>query len=293
VNFLEQPPSTQWVGLKFRGEKFADVWFKPEGEPFALTIRIPQASFHLEGIGPLLTAENLVKAIGVPLETVDSWHRGDGDATNSELASPLKPPQEATHLEVIVRMKPPAPAAGPTDNAVFTPEKWRDFQARWTAILGMEATIDSMRKNLESLRVEMEGALKKSLNTEEKLHALRTDVALWNKAKTRVHHVLPKGLEFIHRATWAMGLPERKALEEFYEKHIQPQVPFPQPEKVMQQLDRLLKERQVLSAHGVTVHEECKSTNSDIQGALRTLQNNAVANAYKKRGASRTKGKHF
>src|SRR5262249_22958622 len=46
VNFSEQPPSKQWAALKYRGEKIAEVWFKPEDNPFALTIRIPQKSFQ-------------------------------------------------------------------------------------------------------------------------------------------------------------------------------------------------------------------------------------------------------
>jgi hypothetical protein len=62
-------------------------------------------------------------------------------------------------------------------------------------------------------------------------------------------------------------------------------------DKVPEQLEYLLKDRQVLSAHGVTVYQECTSIAADIQGALRTLQSNAVANARKKMAAARAKGK--
>ena len=55
-------------------------------------------------------------------------------------------------------------------------------------------------------------------------------------------------------------------------------------DKVLEQLENLLKDRQVLSAHGVTVYQECKSISADVQGALRTLQSNAAANAHKKKG---------
>ena len=73
MNFSEQPPSKQWAALKFRGEKIAEVWFKPEGEPFALTFRIPQASFQIPGMGQRLTTENLLKAVGLATEEVESW----------------------------------------------------------------------------------------------------------------------------------------------------------------------------------------------------------------------------
>ena len=94
LNFSEQPPSKQWAALKYRGEKFAEVWFKPEGEPFALTFRIPQSSFHIPGMDQLLTAENLLKAVGITAEEVESWHHegASPSGTNgpdSDLGRPL------------------------------------------------------------------------------------------------------------------------------------------------------------------------------------------------------------
>jgi hypothetical protein len=130
------------------------------------------------------------------------------------------------------------------------------------------------------------------LTGDEKVHAQNADVAQWNKAKTRIHHALPKLREFIHRSTWATGGPDRKKLEELFKSHIRPRIPFPQMDQVMEQLESLLKERQVLSAHGVSVYQDCKSISADVQGALRTLQTNAAANATRKRGAA-AKGKSF
>ena len=63
--------------------------------------------------------------------------------------------------------------------------------------------------------------------------------------------------------------------------------------RVLQQLENLQKDRQVLSAHGMTVYHECKSIAAHVQGALRTLQSNAAANARKKKGAAAPKGKFF
>jgi hypothetical protein len=131
------------------------------------------------------------------------------------------------------------------------------------------------------------------MTPDEKVHALNADVHQWNKAKSRVLYALPKVREFIHRSTWATGTPERKKLEELFKNHIRPRIPFPQMDKVAEQLENLLKDWQVLSAHGASVYQECKSISLDVQGALRTLQSNAAANATKKRGAARAKGKHF
>jgi hypothetical protein len=301
VNFSEQPPSKQWAALKYRGDKFAEVWFKPEGEPFALTFRIPEASFQIPGLGQQLTTENLLKAVAIAPKEVESWRQGDTshssiDGANPELRNRLPPPpQDVTHLDISVRLKPPPQAvAGKESGEPEIPlAKWQDLDARWKAILGLEAAMDTMRISMEGLRAEMEAASKKPLTTEEKLHALRADVVQWTKAKSRVHHALPKVREFIHRSIWAIGAPERKKLEELYKNHIRPQIPFPQMDKVLEQLESLQKDRQVLSALGATVYQECKSISANVQGALRTLQNNAAANASKKRRATGAKSKFF
>jgi hypothetical protein len=301
VNYSEQAPSKQWAALKFRGEKFADVWFKPEGEPFALTFRIPQSSFQLPGIGQLLTTENLLAAVGIATEEVESWRREGCSPSGvneslSELGSPLAPPpQDVPHLILYVSLKPPPATVAPVERAEpeISEAKRQELAARWRAIQELEASIDTLRISMEGLRTEMEASSRKTLTGEEKVHALNSDVAQWNKAKSRVLYALPKVREFIHRSTWAAGAPERKKLEEFFKHHIRPRSPFPQIDNLGEQLDNLLRDRQVLSAHGVTVYQECKSISVDIQGVFRTLQSNAAANATKKKNAEGARGKFF
>lgn len=173
------------------------------------------------------------------------------------------------------------------------PEKWQNLDALWKAILGLEASIDSSRLGVEGLRAEMEAAFKKALTVEEKLHALQADVAQWTKAKSRVHYALPKAREFIHRATWALAVPERKRLDEVVRNHIEPRVPFPGVDQAREQLEHLQKDRQVLFAQGTAVYQECRGIIAEIQRALSTLQRNAADNARRKRDAKRQKGKHF
>jgi hypothetical protein len=151
--------------------------------------------------------------------------------------------------------------------------------------------MDTLRISLEALRAEMEGASRKMLTVDEKVHALQADVAQWNKAKSRVLFALPKAREFIHRSIWAAGTPERKKVEELVQNHVRPRVPFPQMHQLVEQFESLLKDRQVLSAHGVAVYQECKSLSADLQATLRTLQGNAASNATRKRGAMGAKGK--
>jgi hypothetical protein len=302
MNFSEQPPSTHWATLKYRGETIAEVWFKPADEPFALAFRIPRESFSLPGMSQRLTTESLLKAVGIAPEVVESWHHdgpspSDTNEPDPVLGHPLPPPpQDITHLHLCVTLRPPAPAVAPVAPPASTetevPEtRWQDFEARWNAILGLEASLETLRISVEALRTEMEATSRKMLTADEKVHALNADVAQWNKAKSRVHYALPKVREFIHRSTWATGTPERKRLEELFKNHIQPRVPIPQMERVVEQLENLLKDRQVLSAHGVSVYQDCKSVVADVQAALRTLQSNAAANANKKRAADRKKGK--
>jgi len=170
---------------------------------------------------------------------------------------------------------------------------WQSLEKEWRTILGLEASIESSRQSLDSLRAEMEGAFKKQLTVEEKLHALQSDVAQWNKAKNRIHYALPKVREFVHRATWALGQPERKRLEEIVRNHIEPRIPFPEIDQLVEQLAHLQKERQVLFAQGNSVYQECRAIMGEIQRALSTLQRNAADNAFRKRSAKREKGKYF
>jgi hypothetical protein len=172
-------------------------------------------------------------------------------------------------------------------------DKWQTLEARWRAILGLEASIEAQRTGMDSLRADLEAACKKPLNVEEKTHALQSDVAQWTQAKNRAHYALPKVREFVHRATWALGVPERKHLETLFKDYIGPRIPFPELDKVPEQLDTLQKDRQVLAAQGNTVAQECRSICADIQRALGQLQRNAADNVRRKQDAKREKGKRY
>jgi hypothetical protein len=300
VNFSEQLPSKQWAALTLRGERIAEVWFKPEGEPLALLFRIPRSSFQTPGIGPRLTAENLLKGVAVAADEVESWRHGGAphsapDGPDPGLTDPLPPPPyDVTHLEIHVRLKPPPRAAHEVSREPeAAPAGWHDLEARWKAVLGLEATVDTLRMSMEGLRAELEASLRRTLTADEKVHALAADVAQWNKAKSRAHYALPKASEFIHRATWAAGTPERKRLGELFKSPIGTQTPLPQADEVLQGLEFLRKDRQVLSAQGVAVCQECRAIAADVQGALSRLQSNAAVRASKKKGGTGAKGKSF
>jgi hypothetical protein len=194
-----------------------------------------------------------------------------------------------------VPLKPPAPAAAPQQGgeAEIPETMWQAIEARWKAILDLEASLDALRISVEGLRGELEGSTKQALTPDEKVHALNADVAQWTKAKSRIQYSLPKMREFIHRSTWAAGAPERKELEEVYASHIKPRVPCPRMDKLLEKLENLMKDRQALSAHGVSVYQECKSISGDVQAALRTLRGNAAANAMRKRGTTDARSKSF
>jgi hypothetical protein len=297
VNFAEQPPSKQWAALKYRGEKFAEVWFKPEGQPFALTFRIPPSSFHLPGLSQRLTVENLLKAVGLAIEEVESWrHEGaspsGSDEASGEPGQPLPPPaDDVDHLNVHVKLKaPPLPAVpGESDEPAISEGKWQELEARWKAVLELEASLDTLRISMETLRAEMESSSRKTLTSDEKVNALNADVAQWTKAKNRLVYAVPKAREFIHRATWATAAPERKKLEELFKNEVKLRLPFPEADKILEQLENLFKDRQVLAGHGTSIYQECKGISADVQATLRTLHSNAASNATKKKAAAKGK----
>src|SRR5688572_26212891 len=77
VSFAELPASKQWAALSYSGKSFAGVWFKPEGEPFGLSFRLPLESFQIPAIRERLTIENLLKAVGLEPAGVESWTQGE------------------------------------------------------------------------------------------------------------------------------------------------------------------------------------------------------------------------
>jgi hypothetical protein len=307
VRFSEHPPSKQWAALKYRGEAFAEVWFMPEGEPCGLTFRIPRESFHIPGISAQLTVENLLRAVAVVPEEIESWRHGDDSHSgmggpNPDLRSALPPPPpHVTHLEIHVRLSPqPEDAAllasgvglegdADTSESVIASANWHDLEARWKAILVLEVTINTIRASMESLLIELDSSLKKPLTIEEKSYGLRADISHWEQTKKRAQFVLPKIRDFIHRSVWAEGSPERKRLEEVYRDHIQPRIRLPELDGVLKRLEDLQKDRQVLAALGKAVQQEARGVAGEVQGALRTLHNNAVANAKRKKGESKNK----
>jgi hypothetical protein len=298
VTFSEQIPSKHWAALKFRGEKFAEVWFKPEGEPFALSFRIPRSSFQIPGIVQRLTLENLLKAVALTTDEVDSWRQGDSShsalaGSGPEMTSGLsQPPHDVRHLEIYVRLKPPSQplAHNESGEPEVASAAWHDLEARWKAILGLEGSVDTLRKSVEGVRAQLEAELRRMLPADEKVNALAADVAQWSKAKSRAHYALPKANEFIHRATWAAGTPERKKLGEIFKNPLENHTSLALADEVLQELEYLRKDRQVLSAQGVTVYQECKTIAADVQAALRRLQSNAASRASKKKGGTGAKG---
>lgn len=308
MGFFEQPPSQQWAMLKYRGEKFAEAWFKPADQPRSLVFRIPQQVFHTSAMARQLTIENLLKTVAIQPAEIESWSCGTVthagmNGSNPEFKTILAPPPQAAHLEIQVWLNPPpevisaAPDAADAipqtaeraeqSSAALSPAMWQDLEARFKAILGIEAVMDTLRISMEGLAKDLDASFKKSLTMEEKVHALRADVGRWEQAKKRIPFALPKMKDFIHRSVWALGLPERKRLDEVYKDHIQPQIPFAGVDDVLRLLEELLKARQVLSAKGNTVYQECKGISAEVQSALRTLQSNAADNAKKKRDAGK------
>lgn len=297
MNFAERPPSTQWAALMYRGKSFAEVWFKPEGNPFALTFRIPLSSFDIPGMDQRLTFENLLKAVGIAVEEVESWRdegesHSDMNGSSSELKHPLSPPtQDVTYLTLHVSLKPPPQTVAPNESGVpdIQEATWQFLEDRWNDILGLEASVDSSRISMEGLRSEMEAESRKMLPVDVKVDALSSDVVQWNKAKSRIRYAVPKLREAIHRSTWATATPERKKFAELFENHIKPRIPFPQLDEVLMQFEGLLKDRQTLYAQGMSVYQECKNICTDCQNVLRTLQSNAVANASRKKHAKNSR----
>src|SRR5260370_11679309 len=103
--------------------------------------------------------------------------------------------------------------------------------------------------SVEGVRAEMEASLKRNLTAEEKVNALAADMVQWTKAKSRIHYALPKAREFIHRAVWVKGTPERKKLDEFFKNPIGAHLPVPEIDKLLEELKNRRQALQLSSPH--------------------------------------------
>jgi len=278
-----EPDVPESVFLQHRGEEVAEAWGEREGEAVTLAFRVARDRWESDAAGTRVTIDLLLKLSHVSDDEVESWRVEGG----------IDAPPDATHLTVRVRLKPPTAEAAAGEAQDLPPEKWQALDVIWKTILGLEASIEAARLSLDGLRAEMETAFRKTLAVEEKLNALQSDVAQWEKAKNRVHYALPKVKEFIHRATFALAAAERKALDDVYRNHIEPRVPLPDADRVRAQLEHFQKSRQVLFAQGNSVAQECRGVLGEISRALSTLQRNAADRARQKRSDKRQKGKHF
>jgi hypothetical protein len=163
-------------------------------------------------------------------------------------------------------------------------KKWQEPESRWKTILGLEASIDDLRARIERLCAELEASSRRTLTTEEKLHAVAADVSEWTKAKSRIQIGLPKAKDFILRARWAKGTPERRHLGDFFKTAPGVSVSV----QIEQALDVLRKTSQLLYAQGVAVSYECKSVSADVRGALTKLQNHSATRRAQKMLANHT-----
>lgn len=166
-------------------------------------------------------------------------------------------------------------------------EKWQALDALWKSILGVEAMIDGVRLSASGLVSEMDSAFRQALTVEEKQHASQADVGQWTAAKSRIHYSAPKVREFIHKATWAATTPERKRVEEAVRTHLEPRVPPPDFDKMREEMEHLMKARQVLLAQGNAVSQEGRSLTAELTRVLATLRRNAADNAKRKREGKR------
>lgn len=294
MSVAEQQLSTDWVVLTHEGEPIAEVWQMPEDGRTTFVFLVPRDRLE-RGERPV-TVAMLLDAATLDLDSVDSWRLGEechADADRT-LETPLPSPgPDDSHLTVYVHLKSPAIPNGHSPVEEFPLEKWQALDVIWKAIISLESSIDATRLGMDGLRAEMDAAFKRPLAVEEKLNALQADIAQWTKAKSRVHHALPKVREFVHRATWAMAVPERKRLEEIIKEHVEPRIPMANVDQFRERLEHLQKDRQVLLATGNAVHQECRGILGEIQRATSTLQRNAAERARQKRSAGREKGKHF
>src|SRR5205814_10121241 len=68
------------------------------------------------------------------------------------------------------------------------PEKWQALEALWRAVLGLVASIDTLRLSMDGLLSEVHAALREAVTVVDKGDGLHSDVAKLHKAHAPVHY---------------------------------------------------------------------------------------------------------
>ena len=218
---------------------------------------------------------------------------------NPELGYPLPPPPpDVTHLEIYVRLKPPSQAVARNESGEdeAPSAKWDSLEARWKAILGLEATMDSFRISMESLLAEMEASLKKTLTMEEKLHAPRPRT--WRSgARPKTAFIMPcrrcESLSIVPTGRWAP--PKGNGWRNSTRTTFNLILPFSQMDNVMEQLEYLQKDRRTPT---IRARRDGLSSNAKFRrecpgGLEDTAEPGRCECPRKRKGATGPKGKFF
>jgi hypothetical protein len=285
---LAENTTPEWSPLDHLLDEIADAWYRPEGERSLFRFRVAR-----ERLAESVTIERLLAAASIPVEEFESCRIGDD--FHNDLSMSLNPIDGEAFCEIEVATKPRSDdeIVVESESGEITADVWHALETAWKSIATLESTIDGLRLSMGGLASEMDSAFKRPLSTEDKLHALQADMAQWSKAKSRITYSLPKVREFVHRATWAAAAEDRRQLAAIAKQHIEPRVPFANPNETRRKLELLLKDRQVLLAQGNAVNQECRSILSEVQRAASTLQRNASERAKNKRRGGWEKGKHL
>jgi hypothetical protein len=167
------------------------------------------------------------------------------------------------------------------------PAKWRELEARWRAILGLEANIEALRIRLKGFWEEMEATFKSALPVCERRHASGVALSQWTKAKSRVQDALPKAKDFVQRATWVRSTPERRRLGELFKNADGVILPASSLDQTLNELERMRGGLQHLLACGWAVSSECKSVAFVFAEAMKRMEKRIG-----KRGVSLAKCKY-
>ncbi|MBT4864352.1 MAG: hypothetical protein HON53_04415 [Planctomycetaceae bacterium] len=272
AEFAARPASQTWEQVAFADapQSFLWVWFKPQGVPQGLVLRLPDEAWQ----AGQWTMRRLLQPTGIDPQFVSMWQLFGAtydsmQGTSPLLDQPIPVPPPGTDPSIFVYVNVPQvnvtqanpmqyAAPAPTEGGATATETLERIDADWNSILESETEIKSLRKQIIDTSRRLK-TLNRDLSTDERGVADSTDTRDWLEARRALRDANLRMSVCLKEVDMGdvSSAGQRSYFENIHQQFALPRIPF----------DNMQQAQVSFSYHRKMV------------GSLQTSMNNALLNA--------------
>jgi hypothetical protein len=237
VEFAARPASQTWEQVAFADapQSFLWVWFKPQGVPHGLVLRLPDEAWQ----AGQWTMRRLLQPTDIEPQSVSMWQLFGAtydsmQGTSPLLNQPIPPPPPGTDPSIFVyvnvpQVDPMQYAALPptTEGACNASETFERIDADWNAIMESETEIKSLRKQIIDTSRRLK-TINRDLSTDERGVADSTDTRDWLEARRALRDANLRMSVCLKEVDMGdvSSAGQRSYFENIYQQFVVPRMPF-------------------------------------------------------------------